>query len=94
MNNFSNLNHLPADLKILIVNGQTLVNEAKAAMKDPKYRFDLTSKMQLKTDCREVEKYIKLIANGKLTEKNKAGLESASTRLKTNLTGIIGFYLR
>ncbi|MBQ8559464.1 MAG: hypothetical protein IJ439_05725 [Tyzzerella sp.] len=94
MNDFSNLNHLPSEVKILIVNGQTLVDDAKEKMKDIDYGFDLTSKMQLKSDCKEVEKFIKLISKGKLSDKNKASLELSITRLHTTLDGLIKFFTR
>lgn len=94
MNDFSNLNHLQPEVKLLIVNGQALVDDAKEKMKDRNYYFDLTSKMQLKSDCKEVEKYIKLISNGKLNDKNKTLLELSITRLRTTLDGLIKFYTR
>lgn len=94
MNDFSKLNDLPAEVKLLIVNGQTLVNDARDKIKSREYYFDLTSKLQLKSDCKEVEKYIKLIANGKLTDKNKKALELAVIRLQTILDGLIEFYTR
>lgn len=94
MNDFSKLNDLPAEVKLLIVNGQTLVNDARDKIKSREYYFDLTSKLQLKSDCKEVEKYIKLIAKGKLNDKNKSALELSITRLRTTLEGLINFYTR
>lgn len=94
MSDFSKLNDLPAEVKLLIVNGQTLVNDAKDKVKSREYYFDLTSKLQLKSDCKEVEKYIKLISKGKLNDKNKTALELSITRLHTTLDGLIKFYTR
>lgn len=94
MNIFSNLNHLPVDVKMLIANGQTLVNEVRDRMKDQNYQFDLTSKMQLKNDCKEVERNIKLISKGKINDKNRKALELSIVRLKTNLDGITNFFSR
>lgn len=91
---FSNLNHLPSEIKVLIVNGQTLVEDAKEKMRNRDYYFDLTSKMQIKSDCKEVEKYIKLIANGKLNDKNQKALELAIVRLQTTIDGLVKFYTR
>ena len=51
---FSNLNHLPAEIKMLIVNGQSLVENAKEMLRNREYRFDLTSKLQIKYDCKDV----------------------------------------
>ena len=94
MADLSNLNALPTDIKELIANGRTLVEDAMNKMKDRDLGFDLTSKMQLKSDCKEVEKYIKLIANGKLNEKTKRGLELSIVRLQTTLDGVIRFFTR
>lgn len=94
MKDFSNLNHLPPETKVLIVKGQTLVEDAKEKIKNREYYFDMTSKMQLKSDCKEVENYIKLIGKGKNVEKNSASLENAIVRLQTTLDGLINFYTR
>lgn len=91
---FSKLNHLSPETKILIVNAQELVNDAKSKMKDSEYRFDMTSKMQLKSDCKEIEKIIKLIEKGKLNDTNIKNLESAMIRLRTTVDGIVNFYTR
>lgn len=91
---FSSLNHLPTDIKMLIVNGTTLVEDAKEKMKNREYQFDLTSKMQLKSDCKEVEKYIKLATSGKLVDKNKGKFELAVIRLQTTIEGLVKFYTR
>ena len=91
---FSNLNHLPAEIKMLIVNGQSLEENAKEMLRNREYRFDLTSKLQIKSDCKDVEKYIKLIANGKLNDKNQKALELAIVRLQTTIDGLIKFYTR
>lgn len=94
MKDFSNLNDLPAEVKLLIVNGQTLIEETKKTLESRTYDFDLTSKRELKTDCRQVEKYIQLIERGKVTEKNIKGLENSITKLQTILTGLINFFSR
>ena len=94
MKDFSNLNDLPAELKLLIVNGQALVEKTQKTLEDRSLGFDLTSKRELKTDCKQVEKYITLISNGKVTEKNIKGLENAITKLQTILTGLVSFFSR
>lgn len=94
MADLSNLNHLPTDIKELIVNGKTLVVDAMNKMKNRELGFDLTSKMQLKLDCKEVEKYIKLIASGKLDDKTKKGLEVSIVRLQTTIEGLTNFFTR
>lgn len=94
MADYSNLNHLPAEVKQLIVTGQLLVDEASKTMQDRNCNFDLTSKRQLKGDCRKVEKYIELISDGKVTEKNIKQLETAVTCLKTSYTGLVAFFTR
>ena len=94
MNDFSNLNYLSPDVKVLLVNGQTLVDETKEKLRCRKYSFDLTSKMQLKTDCKTVEQSIKMITSGNVNEKIIEALKISIIRLKTSLDGIIGFYTR
>ncbi len=94
MKDFSNLNGLPTEVKLLIVNGQNLVDTARETINSREYYFDLTSKMQLKSDCKEVEKYIKFISKGKLDDKNQKALELAITRLQTTLDGLVKFYTR
>ena len=94
MKDFSNLNTLPAEVKLLIVNGQTLVEKATQTLNDRNNNFDLTSKRELKADCRQVDKYIQLIENGKITEKNIKALEKSVVKLQTILTGLISFFSR
>ncbi len=94
MKDFSNLNNLPAEVKLLIVNGQTLVEKATQTLNDRNNNFDLTSKRELKADCKQVEKYIQLIENGKITEKNVKALEKSVVKLQTILTGLISFFSR
>lgn len=94
MNDFSNLNHLSPDIKQLIVNGQTLVDQARDTMKDRNCDFDLTSRLQLKNDCKEIEKYIKLLSKGKAKEKDVKHLENVIIRLRTVYEGLIDFYSR
>ena len=54
MVDFSRLNHLPVEVKQLIVTGQSLIEQSEATLKDRYCNFDLTSKRQLKGDCKKV----------------------------------------
>ena len=56
MTDFSRLNHLPVEVKELIVTGQALIDDSEKTLKDRYCNFDLTSKRQLKGDCKKVEK--------------------------------------
>lgn len=94
MKDFSNLNDLPAEVKLLIVNGQALVEKTQKTLEDRSLGLDLTSKRELKADYKQVEKYITLISNGKVTEKNIRGLENSITKLQTILTGLVSFFSR
>ncbi len=94
INDFSDLNNLPVDWKILVVNAQALVDETQSKMKDSSLHMDMTSKALLKSNCKEIEKYIKLISKGKADEKIMNNLELATTKLSTNLTGIVQFFGR
>ncbi len=92
MNNFSDLNHLSVERKTLIINGHVLIDKTKDIMHSPRYNFDLTSKRELKTDIRTIEKYIDLIKKGKTTERGFRELEKSIIRLDTVLNGLINFY--
>ena len=94
MKDFSNLNDLPAEVKLLIVKGQTLIEDANKTLNDRTNNFDLTSKRELKADCKQVEKYIKKKEKGKITEKNIMALEKSVVKLQTILTGLISFFSR
>ena len=93
MFNFSNKKSTPADLptevKILIVNGQTLVDETRKGTKEKSWDVDLTSKMQLKDDCARVEKLIKKLNTGNYKEADVKALEKAIICLQTTSNGIL-----
>lgn len=89
MADFETLNHLPPEVKILIVQGQTLVEETRKKVKERGWEVDLTGKMQLKTDCTEVEKAIKKISKKNGPKEQKA-LELAVIRLQTTSQGLLG----
>lgn len=94
MADFSRINHLPVEIKQLIVTGQALIDDANATLSDRYCNFDLTSKRQLKGDCRKVEKCIQKIVDGKVTEKSIKQLNDAVTCLKTSYTGLVAFFTR
>ena len=90
MSNFENLNQLPPEVKILIVNAQTLVDKTKSAMKEKRTEIDLTGKFQLKDDCKAIEKLIKKFSAGKANEKDVKALELAVIRLQTTAGALVG----
>lgn len=90
MSNFENVNQLPADVKILIVNAQSLVDRTKDAMKEKRTEVDLTGKFQLRDDCKAIEKLIKKFSSGKASEKDVKALEVAVIRLKTTAGALVG----
>lgn len=90
MSNFENMNQLPADVKILIVNAQSLVDRTKEAMKEKRTEVDLTGKFQLRDDCRAIEKLIKKFSSGKAGEKDVKALEVAVIRLQTTAGALVG----
>jgi len=94
MYDFSHLNNLPAEDKLLLVNAEALLEETKSMISSHKYPLDMTSLWQLKADCREVQMLLKMIQKGKKVEKNLITLSTSIVRLRTNLTGIISFYER
>ena len=94
MVDFSRLNHLPVEVKQLIVTGQSLIEQSEATLKDRYCNFDLTSKRQLKGDCKKVEKCIQTIVDGKVTDKTIKQLDDAVTCLQTSYTGLVAFFTR
>lgn len=94
INDFSGLNHLSTEVKELIVTGQTLIDQADQTLQSRNCNFDLTSKRQLKTDCRKVEKSIQTIVDGKVNDKTIKQLNDAVTCLKTSYTGLVAFFSR
>ena len=94
MTDYSTLNHLPTEIKLLIVKGQTLLNDSKDKMQDRSYQFDLTSKWQLKSECKHLEKTIEKISKGNTSEKMLKDLENSIIRLDTLLKGLISFFTR
>lgn len=94
INDFSDLNHLSTEIKELIVTGQTLIDQADRTLQSRSCNFDLTSKRQLKGDCRKVEKSIQTIVDGKVNDKTIKQLNDAVTCLKTSYTGLVAFFTR
>lgn len=83
-----------SDVQELIEKGQNLVDEVKTLMKNREYNFDLTAKWELKSDCKEIERYIKLISSGKASEKNITHLEKIIVHLQTIVNGLVEYYIR
>lgn len=89
MAEYNEANDLSTELKILIVQGQTLVDQTRKTVKERGLSTDLTCRMQLKTDCNEVEKYIKIITSGKGKAKDEEKLKFSILRLQTTSEGIL-----
>lgn len=89
MNSFENMNHLPTEVKLLIVNGQSLVDRTKVAMKEKRTEVDLTGKAQLRDDCKAITKLIKKFSSGKFSEKDIKNLELAIVRLQTTAGALV-----
>ena len=91
MADFSNLNHLDTEVKLLLVNGQDLVEKTKAGIKEKGYLIGLVGKAQLRDDCKAVERLIKKISKGKAKEKDFEALKLAVIRLKTTSEGLFHY---
>lgn len=89
LNKKSTPSDLPTEVKILIVNGQILVDETRKGTKEKSWDVDLTSKMQLKDDCARVEKLIKKLNTGNYKEADVKALEKAIICLQTTSNGIL-----
>lgn len=89
---FHKTNTVSSDMQDLMEKGQALVDEVKNKTKNGNCHIDMTSKLLLQEQCKAVEKYIKLIRNGKAKEKDVKQLEVLMVRLQTSLDGITDFY--
>lgn len=90
MGSFENLNSLSPEVKILIVNAQSLVDKTRAAVKEKRTEVDMTGKFQLKDDCKAIEKIIKKFKAGKASENDVKALELAVVRLQTTAGALVG----
>lgn len=81
-------NELPTDVKVLIVNAKTLVEETKERIKSQPGRVDLTCRLQLRDDCNAIERAIKKVAK-RCTEKEIENLRLSIVRLQTSANGIL-----
>ena len=88
MADFKNLNDLAPELKILLVNAQTTLDDARSKMKEKGLSVDLTSRLQLRDDTKELERCIKKIAGGKFKDKDVEKLRLAVIRLETVVDGV------
>ena len=89
MGKYIDLNELPTEVKILIVNAQALVDKTRAGVKEKRTEVDLTGKFQLKDDCKAIEKVIDKIRKGKTDSKTIKELELAVVRLKTTAGALL-----
>lgn len=87
MKKWENLDQLPAEVKIMLVNGQRMVDETRKEVKGR--GIDLTSRLQLRDDCAAVENIIEKIRKGKFKQKDIDGLEPAMIRLRTSSEAIL-----
>ena len=90
MGSFENLNSLSPEVKILIVNAQSIVDKTRAAVKEKRTEVDMTGKFQLKDDCKAIEKIIKKFKAGKASENDVKALELAVVRLQTTAGALVG----
>ena len=88
MADFKNLNDLAPELKILLVNAQTTLDDARSKMKEKGLSVDLTSRLQLRDETKEQERCIKKIERGKFKDKDVEKLRLAAIRLDTVVDGV------
>ncbi len=88
MADFTGLNHLSPEIKILLVNAQSALEEAHAKTKEKGLGLDLTSRWQIRDDSKELERCINKIVKGKFKEKDLEKLKNATIRLQTVVEGV------
>ena len=72
-----------------ILKGKALVAEVRQRAEEKRLELDMTCRMQLRDDCKAVEKCIQQIDAGKHVEKNNEELELAIIRLKTTAEALL-----
>lgn len=87
-NNHKDLNDLPTEMKIQIIRGQTLVDQTRKIMKEKGIDVDLTCRLMLNDNCKEVERLIDRLKAGK-TLKKPDDLSIAITKLQTTSENIL-----
>lgn len=87
MKDMEKLNRLPAEIKVLVVNGQALVDETRRLVKERD--VDLTGRLQLRDDCAAIERAVKKLEKGKYKEKDIDGLRLAIIRLQTTSKALL-----
>lgn len=89
MNHSKNMNMLPSELKIQIVNAQALLDETRREMKEKSVDIDLTGKLQLRDDCAYLERLLHKFAKGKTNPKMEEDLKNAVIRLQTTYYNLL-----
>lgn len=82
-------NQLPAEVKVLIVNAKTLVDDTRKKIKLYPEPIDLTCRLQLRDDCGAIERCINKLGKRSATQKDVENLELAMVRLETSAEGIL-----
>ena len=88
MADFKNLNDLAPELKILLVQAQSALDEAAAKTKEIGLGLDLTSRWQIRDDSKELERCMNRIVKGRYKEKDIEKLRNAVIRLQTVVEGV------
>ena len=89
--NVERLSHLPAEVKVMVVEAMTLVGEVREAAKGRGFELGLTGKAQLRDDCNDIERRIEKLYKKNYKEKYVKELELAIVRLRTTAGALLGF---
>lgn len=84
-----NGNELSTEVKLAIVQAQTLVDETKKKQNGQAKGLDLTCRFQLRDDYKAIESYIKKVKQGKAKGDVVTELNTLMIRLKTSADGIL-----
>ena len=80
---------LSNEMKLLIVQGQTLVSQTHERVTEQFKDVDLICRLQLRDDCKAVERFIKKFKKGRVTDKDMEELNKAVIRLQTSADAIL-----
>ncbi len=87
---FSEMNGLEPETKILLVKAQTLIEKSRERLKRKGTDVSLPYRMQLKSDFGEMERLMKRFKPGKKNDKLKEKMEFLLIKVQTEVDNILG----
>ena len=87
--NYEKLNFLPPERKLFVIRTAKLIEETRKRMKEQGVDVSLPYRMQLKTDCEDIERIFKTFEKGRVSEGKWKKLEHKCAVLQTESENIL-----